>query len=97
MAKRVFRSKVDWWIRLLLGFAVAGVSVADQKPSITAAKSVITAAPQISGSTLLPSRANALTRGNGPGRNTARPRRIPAAAAITIATSSGAECPTTKE
>lgn len=28
MASRVFRSKVDWWIRLLLGFAIAGMFVA---------------------------------------------------------------------
>lgn len=28
MAKKVFRSKVDWWIRLLLGFVIVGVFVA---------------------------------------------------------------------
>ena len=28
MASRVFRSKVDWWIRLLLGLAIAGMFVA---------------------------------------------------------------------
>jgi len=27
MASRVFRSKVDWWIRLLLGLAIAGMFV----------------------------------------------------------------------
>lgn len=27
MASKVFRSKVDWWIRLLLGFAIAGMFV----------------------------------------------------------------------
>ena len=28
MASRVFRSKVDWWIRVLLGLAIAGTFVA---------------------------------------------------------------------
>jgi len=28
MASKVFRSKVDWWIRLLLGLAIAGLFVA---------------------------------------------------------------------
>ena len=27
MASKVFRSKVDWWIRLLLGIAIAGIFV----------------------------------------------------------------------
>ena len=28
MASKVFRSKVDWWIRILLGLAIAGLFVA---------------------------------------------------------------------
>jgi hypothetical protein len=28
MARKVFRSKVDWWVRLLLGLAIAGEFVA---------------------------------------------------------------------
>ncbi|HSG59673.1 MAG TPA: PH domain-containing protein [Woeseiaceae bacterium] len=42
MAKRVFRSKVDWWIRLLLGFAVAGVSVAMGSVVLEGADPVVT-------------------------------------------------------
>ena len=42
MAKQVFRSKVDWWVRLLLGFAIAGVFVAMGSVVLEGADPVVT-------------------------------------------------------